>query len=384
MIREFKKKFLSLFKENKLTFLHAPFIDKNDLQDIRTSILSKQVSTYGNITKKFETKLGSYLKSKYIFCTNTGTSAIHLALKAIDLRRDQEVLVSALTFVGTVNPIIYCNAIPHFCDIDLETLAIDPKKLDHYLKKIVKFKKDKPINKNTGKEIKAILITHVYGFAAKIVEIANIAKKYNIHLVEDAAEALGTKYKQKNVGTFGSVGIFSFNGNKIITTGGGGAVVTNNKNIYEKAHFLGTTAKKNNTALLSHLSCGYNYRMPSLNAALGISQLRKIKKILKQKKKLHNFYMNQLKCFDEIILFNKIKNTQPNYWLNTIIFKTLKKKKILELIKYFKKNKIETRPTWELMNTLKYMKKYPRMKDLKNSKYIQSKTMVIPSGDHVI
>lgn len=381
---KFKQVFLSLFKKNKLTFLHEPFVDKSDLKEVKISIKSKQLSTYGNITKKFERKLGLYLNSKYIFCTNTGTSAIHLALKAIDLKKSQEVLVSALTFVGTVNPIIYCNATPHFCDIDLDTLAIDPRKLDIYLQKIVEFKKGKPINRITKKEIKAILVTHVYGFAANIIEISYVAKKYNICLIEDAAEALGTKYKNKNVGTFGSIGIFSFNGNKIITTGGGGAIVTNNKKIYEKISSLGTTAKKKKTLILSHTSCGFNYRMPSLNAALGISQLKKINKIIKQKEKLHNFYIDKFKNLNDIIFVKKKSNTFPNYWLNTIIFKKLKKKDILNLIKYFNKNKIQVRPTWELMNNLKYMKKYPRMKNLKNSEYIQSKTIVIPSGDKVL
>ena len=228
-----KKNLLNLKKKIKFpNDLHKPSIDKNDLIFLKQTIQKSEVSTYGRYSKQFETKIGSYLNTKNVISTVNGTSALEIILSYLNINNDHEILVQSFTFVASVNPIIHAGASPHFIDISKETLGADPEKLDKYLSSS-KFKKKNGylINKITNKRLKAIIITHSYGYPANIEKIFKIAKKFKLVLIEDAAETLGTKYKDKKLGTYGDFSILSFNGNKTITTGGGGIIISKKKRI---------------------------------------------------------------------------------------------------------------------------------------------------------
>lgn len=364
-----------IYKKKKIE-LHPPFLDKSDLDSVRNSIKKKQISTYGNITEKFEKKIKQITKAKYVIAVNSGTSALHLAIIAADIKKDQEILVPSLNFIASINAIIYNNSIPHFIETDFE-LGIDCKKLDEYLSRTTYLKNKTCYNKNSKREIKGIIPTHVFGHIGDMDSLKRISKKYNLIIIEDASEALGSYYKKKHAGTFGLAGVLSFNGNKIITTGAGGAVLTNSKKLAEKVKFTSTTSKKFKGYYTVHDDVGYNYRMPSLNAALGITQLRKFNYIKKNKKLLHQNYK---------ILFNKMtknlefitspKNSSSNFWLNAIKLKNCNLKKILEISK---KSEIQIRPMWSLASNGKKYKNFPRMK-LNVSKKLSNSILCIPSG----
>ncbi len=372
LIKKSKKK----FNGNKF-FLHEPYITNSDKKSLKKSLDTNEVSTYGKYTNIFENKLKKYLKSKNLICLINGTSALHLSLKVFNINKNHEVFVSAMTYISTVNAIRYCDAKPHFFDIDVNTLSIDLKKFEKYLKNSTILKNNRCINIKTGKQIKALIVTHVNGLTCKIDILRKILKKNNILLIEDAAEALGCFYKGKALGTFGDAGILSFNGNKIITTGGGGAIILNSKKMLKYAYHLSNNAKIKKKNDIIHDMVGFNYRMPSINASLGISQLQKINKYLKLKKKLHLFYKN---LFDnsDFKLLKPIKECKSNYWLNTIVINNNIKIKD-NLINLSLKNKFYVRPLWKPINELEPFKKFPKM-NLDNTIDAYNRIISLPSS----
>ena len=225
--------------------LHEPLFFGNEIKYLKETITTNLVSSVGPFVKKFEDQIKKFTKSKYAISVVNGTEALHLSLVACGVENNDEVLVPSITFAGSANAIVYSGAIPHFVDSEFETLGIDPLKLEKYLEKITIKKREFYFNKKTKRKIKAIMPVHIFGNICQIDKILKIAKKYNLVIIEDAAEALGSFYKNKHAGTFGSVGCFSFNGNKILTTGGGGAIITNNKLLAKKLKHLSTTAKIN-------------------------------------------------------------------------------------------------------------------------------------------
>ena len=364
-----------IYKKKKIE-LHPPFFFFIDLDSARNSLNKKQISTYGNITEKFEKKIKEITKAKYVIAVNSGTSALHLAIIAAGIKKNQEILVPSLNFIASTNAIIYNNSIPHFIETDFE-LGIDCKKLDEYLSKTTYLKKKTCYNKSTKREVKAIIPTHVFGHIGDMDSLKKISKKYNLIIIEDASEALGSYYKEKHAGTFGLVGVLSFNGNKIITTGAGGAVLTNSKKLAEKVRFFSTTSKKFKNYYTFHDEVGYNYRMPSLNAALGIAQLSKFNFIKKNKKTLHqNYKTSFVKMSKNLKFITSPKNSSSNFWLNAIKLNNSNLKKILEISK---KNQIQIRPMWSLVSNGKKYKNFPRMK-LNISKKLSNSILCIPSG----
>jgi perosamine synthetase len=260
--------------------------------------------------KKFEEDLGKITKVKHVLAVNSGTSALHVALLALGIQPGDEVLVPSLTFAGTANAITYCNAIPHFIDCNL---SINPLKLEAYLDKL----KNGWVYQEDKKPLpKAIIVVHLLGHPADIGTICQIAKKYGLAVIEDCAQALGTRINGRHVGTFGDVGCFSFNNNKIVTTNGGGAVITNDALLANMAHDLASTARKPHPWLIEHTQIGYNYRMGNINAALGLSQLDRLNEILEYKKQLHDKYKIHL---GHIVKFIEPSFGMSNHWLNTII-----------------------------------------------------------------
>ena len=265
--------------------LHEPLFLGNEIKYLKKTIKQNFVSTAGEYVNKFENKIKEYTKAKFAIAVVNGTQAIYISLLACGVKQNEEVLVPTLTFAGTVNAISYLGAEPHFVDSEIKNFGIDCLKLENYLKKITKFKGNKSINKRTGRIIKAIIPVHVFGHPCDIKGILKIAKKFNLVVVEDAAEALGSFYKKKHLGTFGHTGCISFNGNKIITTGGGGMVITNKKKLAKKIRHLTTTAKKKHKWEYIHDEVGYNFRMPNLNAALGLAQIEKINILIVKNKR---------------------------------------------------------------------------------------------------
>ena len=320
-----------VYKNKKTIELHPPYVGKNEITEIVKTINKKSISTYGKATTFFENKISKLTKSKYVIALNSGTSALQLSILASGVRHNEEVLVPSLNFIASVNAIIYNNAIPHFIESDIN-LGIDTVKLDKYLSSIAILKDQKCYNKFTKRFIRAIVPTHVLGHVSNMTDLVKICKKYKLILIEDASEALGSFYKKKHAGSFGVAGVLSFNGNKIITTGAGGAVITNSKKIADKVRFLSTTAKSfiNNNQV--HNEVGYNFKMPSLNAAVGIAQLNKFKNIEK-KEIINKKYEEVFNSFKNVEIIKSPKNCKSNYWLNALWVKDLDINKLLLISK---------------------------------------------------
>ncbi|MDC1053070.1 aminotransferase class I/II-fold pyridoxal phosphate-dependent enzyme [Candidatus Pelagibacter sp.] len=373
------KNIQKIFNKKKNIQLHPPYLNKNDTNALIKTLESKNISTYGTTTLKFENLIRRYTGAKYVLAVNSGTSALHLCILASGIKSGEEILIPALNFIASSNAAIYNSSIPHYIDCDFD-LSINIDKLSAYLQENTVIKKNKCINLNSGKVIKGIIPTHVFGRISKINELKKICRKFKLIMIEDSSESFGSFYRKKHAGTFGLCGALSFNGNKIITTGGGGAVLTNSKRVYEKAKYLASTSKKIINNFSKHDQCGFNYRMPSLNAALGISQLKKIKFIKKIKKENH---LNYEKVLNQKSLYTFLKDkdfvkSSSNYWLNYIVFKN-KKSLNNDFFTFFEKKKIEVRRIWSLNNTGKFYKKYPKM-DLKISKYLEKRILCLPSG----
>ena len=359
--------------------LHEPLFKGKEIKFVNDTIKKNFVSTAGEYVNKFEKKIKKFSKSKFAIAVVNGTQAIFISLKVLGVKKDDEVLVPALTFVGTVNAISYLGAHPHFIDSSWKNFGVDSVKLENYLKKNTKIKGNKCINKLTGKVIKAIIPVHIFGHPCDIEKIIKISRKFKLKVVEDAAEALGSFYKKKHLGTFGDVGCFSFNGNKIITTGGGGMIVTNKLELAKKIQHLTTTAKLKHKWEYIHDEVGFNFRMPSINAALGLAQFLNLKTFLKAKRKLFFKYFKALEKLEGVSLFKEPKNARSNYWLQTLILDKKSMKFKNKILKEFHKKKIFSRPTWKLISDLKPYKNCKKMK-LEGSREIYKRIINLPSS----
>ena len=373
---ELKKKH---FKKNNLK-LHEPVFSKNTFRHIHNCIKSTFVSPNGKYNELLERKLRKITNSKFVICLNSGTSALFLSLKSIGIVKNDEVLLPSLTFVSTANAVLYNNAIPHFVDSSEQTLAIDPILLEKYLKEISIIRNGKLINKKTKRHIKCLICVHVFGNSAEITKIRNVCKKYNLLLIEDAAEALNSYYKDKHLGTYGKVGILSFNGNKIITSGSGGAILTNDKKIFNYCNHIASNAKINDKWEYKHDMIGYNLKMANINAALAFAQILDLNKIQKGKNKLMIKYKNFFKKYNlKVELITPIKNSKSNNWLISIRLKNEMSKKKNKVLNFLWKNKIYARPLWIPLHKLKHLNKFPRS-HLNNTNKLYERVISLPSG----
>ncbi len=369
----------------KKLFLHEPTLSRLELKAVNDCIKTGVVSSSGKQVELFEKKLSKFTKSKYAIAIINGTSALHISLLLCGVKEKDEVLVPSLTFVATANAIRYCNAIPHFIDSREYDLGVDAEKLFKYLKKNTIKKNGKCFNKKTNRFITAIIPVYVFGHPYDIPGIKKIARHFNLKIIEDATEALGTKFKGKHAGTFGDLGVLSFNGNKIITTGGGGAILTNNKRFAEKAKHLSSTAKlktKNHWDYV-HDDIGYNYKLPSLNAALGLAQMKKLNKLIFKKRKLFKKYQKEFEKDLNFKIMKEPSNSKSNYWLQTLFLKKPDKNLLNKILKFNNDKRYRIRPVWKLLNTLKPYKSFPKM-DLSCSKKISYKTINLPSSSFLI
>ena len=376
MFNEFINFTRGIYGTKKNIPLHEPKFFGNEKKYLNQCIDTTFVSSVGKFIDKFEKKIVKYTGAKYAVATTNGTSALHISLILAGVEQNDEVITQPLNFVASCNAISYCNAKPIFVDVDRDTMGLSPSALSSFLEKNTKIKNKKCINKKTKKIIKACVPMHSYGHPCRIDEIKKILKKYHIFLIEDAAESLGSFYKKKHTGTFGKLGIISFNGNKIVTAGGGGCIITNDKILAKKAKHLTTTAKIPHKWNFNHDMIGYNYRMPNLNAALLIAQLENLNFFLRNKRELAKKYQAFFKD-TEFIFFKEPKNSKSNYWLNSIILKNKKNKD--QFLEETNSNAIMTRPIWILMNRLP-MFKNAQYSDLKNSKWLFERVVNIPSS----
>ena len=368
---------------SKRHFLHEPKFSNKEILYTSRTIRENFVSSAGKYVNEFENKIKNFTKAKYAIAVASGTQALFISLKTCGVQKNDEVLVPALTFVATANVVCYLHAKPHFIDSNISDFGVDCKKLDKYLSKICFIKNNRCFNKITGNIIKAIIPVHVFGHPCRIDEVIKLSKKFKLQVIEDATEALGSFYKKKHLGTYGKTGCLSFNGNKIITTGAGGMVLTNDKYLAYKIKHLTTTAKLKDEWEYVHDEIGYNFRMPNLNAALGLAQLEKIKEFVKAKRKLYRKYFNSFKNLKNVHLFEEPKYAVSNYWLQTLILDKKSARLKNKILKDLHANSIYCRPAWKLLVFLKPYKQYQKM-DLSGSIEIYKRAVNIPSSQSLI
>ena len=356
--------------------LHAPIFIGNEKKYLNECIDSTFISSTGKFVDKLEEKIADYTNAKYAIATSSGTSALHTSLLLADVGENNEVITQPITFVATCNVINYCKAHPIFIDVDRETMGLSPSALKLFLKENAIIKNQQCMNIKTGRVIKACMPMHTYGHACRIDEIKEICDEYFLFLIEDAAESVGSTYKEKHTGTFGHLGAMSFNGNKIISAGGGGCIVTNDIALAKKAKHLTTTAKVPHEWDFIHDMVGYNYRMPNINAALLVAQFENLDSFINSKRMLADKYETFFKS-SGYIFFKEPKECKSNYWLNTIILKDKAQRD--EFLKSTNSNGIMTRPVWTLMNRLQ-MFKDAQCDDLSNSEWLGDRVVNLPSS----
>ena len=367
----------TIYNTKEFIPLHEPRFIGNEKKYLNECIDSTFVSSVGKYVDMFEEKFAKYVGSKYAVATVNGTSALHVGLLLTDVTRGDEVITQPLTFVATCNAISYCGAKPVFIDVDRETLGMSAKSLAEFLDKNCTIEDEQCINTTTNKTIKACVPMHTFGHSCKIDKIKEICDQWHIALVEDAAESLGSYYKGKHTGTFGRVGAFSFNGNKIITSGGGGVIVTNDERLAKRAKHLTTTAKLPHQWEYVHDMVGYNYRMPNLNAALLVAQLESLETFLTAKRDLAQKYANFFEDFTDIQFIQEIKDAKANYWLNALVCKDKKMRD--EILEYSNAKGVMMRPIWRLMSELEMFQDCQN-DGLKNAKYLSKRVVNIPSS----
>ncbi|OJW82253.1 MAG: aminotransferase DegT [Bacteroidetes bacterium 46-16] len=356
--------------------LHAPYFGGNEKKYVLDTIDSTFVSSVGAYVNRFEEMMAEITGAKYAVATTSGTTALHLALIVGGVQPGEEVISQPLTFVATANAIAHAGAIPVFVDVDRDTMGMSPVALKAFLAEHVTMQDGMAINKHSGRRIAACVPMHTFGFPLRIDEVQEICAQYNIMLIEDAAESLGSTYKGKHTGTFGQVGIFSFNGNKTVTCGGGGAIVTDDETIAKHARHLSTTAKVAHPWEFVHDEVGYNYRMPNINAALACAQLEQLPAILDNKRMLADAY-NEFFRERNISFVKGIEESSPNHWLNTIILDSIEARDAF--LQETNTQKVMTRPIWQLMNKLP-MYAASMCGSLSNAEWLEARAVNIPSS----
>ena len=374
-LNNFKKIVKDIYSEDYIP-LHRPVFIGNEVEYLQKCIESNFVSSSGKEITLFENKLADFVGAKYAVAVVNGTSALHLSLLASDVNQNCEVITQGLSFVATANAIMYCGADPVFIDVESSTGTLCPNALENFINKYCKKIDGGILNKLTGKQVKACVPMHTFGHPSNISKLTEICEYYNIILIEDAAEALGSKYKDKKIGGISHLSAFSFNGNKILTTGGGGAITTNDITIRDRIRHLSTTAKKQHPYFYHHDELGFNYRMPNLNACLGLAQIEKLPNFLEEKRSVAETYRD---FFEEsnYHFWEEDTLSRSNYWLNAVTFDSNEHRD--QFLDYTNNNNIMTRPIWDILSTLPHLKKYQN-DGLKTAKKIQNLTVNIPSS----
>jgi aminotransferase in exopolysaccharide biosynthesis len=364
------------YKTESYIPLHVPQFGGNEKKYVLETIDSTFVSSVGSFVDQFEEIMTQITHTKKAVAVVNGTAGIQVALRLVGVKSGDEVLTQALTFVATANAIAYCNAHPVFLDVDLETMGLSPKAVEKFLNEYGDLREEGCFNKKTGRKISACLPMHTFGFPVHVDELIRICNSWKIPIVEDAAESLGSQYKGKPTGSLGEVGVFSFNGNKIVTSGGGGAIVTNNIVLGAKGKYLTTTAKIPHSYEYVHDELGYNYRMPNLNAALACAQLEQLDGFLENKRTLAQEYKSFFN--DKGILFRtETSDTKANYWLMCVELENKQERDLF--LKTTNSSNVMTRPIWQLMFRLPMYKDCHKDEQL-NALFLEERIVNIPSS----
>lgn len=366
----------SLFPNKEFIPLHEPNFSGNEKKYVTETIDSTFVSSVGAFVDKFELELAAFTETKKTVSVVNGTAGLQVALKLVGVQEGDEVITQALTFVATANAIAYNHAHPVFLDVDLDTMGLSPKAVTAFLEEFGELRENGCYNKKTNRKISACVPMHTFGFPVHLHELIDVCTKWNIPIVEDAAESLGSYYHNKHTGGFGEVGVFSYNGNKILTSGGGGSIVTNHVELGVKAKHLTTTAKKPHPFEYVHDEIGFNYRMPNLNAALACAQLEQLPVFIENKRKLAHQYHN---FFQEIgVKFRtETPNTQANYWLMCVELESKTERD--QFLESTNKNGVMTRPIWQLMTDLVMYKDFQKDSQ-ENAQFLMNRIVNIPSS----
>lgn len=369
-----------LYGNQEFTPLAVPVFAGNEKQYLNECIDTTFVSSVGKFVNRFEEEMARYTGAKRAVVCVSGTNALHMSLILAGVERDDEVLTQALTFIATCNALSYIGAHPVFLDVDMSTMGLSPDAMKEWLFKNAEIRGGECWNKNSGRRIKACVPMHTFGHPVRIEEIASLCEEWNIELVEDAAESIGSLYKGRHTGTFGKVGAISFNGNKTITTGGGGMMLFNDEELGAYAKHITTQAKVPHRWEFRHDHIGYNYRMPNINAALGCAQLENLDKYVASKRKVAAEYIEFFKNVDGVDFFVEPEDTFSNYWLSAVVLKD--KDAQLDFLQQTNDNGVMTRPIWELMNRLPMFEKCEN-DGLKNTIWFADRVVNIPSSVRV-
>lgn len=360
--------------------LHEPQFAAREWEYLKDCLDSTFVSSVGAYVDRFEAALAAYAEVDHAVAVVNGTAALHVALMLVGVERDDEVLLPALTFVGTANAVGYIGAVPHFADCDATTLGLDPEKLSRHLSQIAEIQQDGTCkNRQTGRRIAAVLPVHVFGHPVDMDALSGVAAQYGLPVVEDAAESLGSRYKGRMTGGLSTVAALSFNGNKVVTTGGGGALLTNDGVLARAAKHLTTTAKQPHRWSFEHDQLGYNYRMPNLNAALGCAQLEQLTAFIAAKRRLASRYQTLFSGVDGVSVVTEPAFAESNYWLNALLLDEDKAGLRDEILERTNDAGIMTRPAWTPMHHLPMFSACPRM-DLSMTESLVRRLINIPSS----
>jgi perosamine synthetase len=332
--------------------LHEPRFSRNESKYVQECIDSTFVSSVGEFVDRFEKEIANYTGAKYAVAVVNGTAALHISLLLAGVKSEDEVLVPALSFVATANAVRYCGAKPHFVDSEEATLGMDPEALRAYLQSSTEQRDGICVNRKTGNPVRAMVPVHIFGHPCDLGGLLEVAKDFNLVMVEDAAESLGSIYHGQHTGTFGLVGTLSFNGNKTITTGGGGAILTDDLELAKRAKHLTTTAKIPHSWNYVHDEVGYNYRMPNLNAALGCAQMEQLPEFLASKRSLFERYKEAFRGIPRVRLFSEPEGSHSNYWLQTLLLDDSVAKQRDPILEATNSAGLMTRPAWTLLHKL--------------------------------
>lgn len=356
--------------------LHVPKFRGKEKEYLELCIDTTFVSSVGKFVDQFEDQMAQISGTKKSIAVVNGTAGIQVALRLVGVKTGDEVLTQALTFVATANAIIYNNAHPVFLDVDIDTMGLSPKAVSEFLEEYGELREDGCYNKKSGRRISACLPMHTFGFPVHLDELISVCAKWKIPLVEDAAESLGSEYKGQPTGSFGTLGVFSFNGNKIVTSGGGGAIVSNSIALAEKGKYLTTTAKQPHSYEYFHDELGYNYRMPNINAALACAQLEQLDIFLAEKRNIADMYANFFKT-QGINFRRELPDTKANYWLMSVELENKQERETF--LKYTNSESVMTRPIWQLMFRLPMYEHYQKDSQ-KNAIFLEERIVNIPSS----
>jgi perosamine synthetase len=363
--------------------LHEPSFNGNEWVYVKECLDSTYVSSVGKFVDRFENDLAGYTGARHAVAVVNGTAALHIALKLAGVQADDEVLIPALTFVATANAVTYCGATPHFVDSEVRTLCVDAVKLRDYLNSHTEQHAGQCVNRASGRVIRALVPMHTFGHPVDLDGMLALSRDFNLALVEDAAESLGSTYHGLHTGTFGLLGTLSFNGNKTITTGGGGAILTNDAALARRAKHLTTTAKMPHAWEYRHDEIGYNYRLPNLNAALGCAQLEQLPAMLTAKRTLFNYYQSAFAQVTGVTLMAEPEHCKSNYWLQTLLLDAVHAHHRDEVLAATNEAGYMTRPAWILMHELNPFNNCPRM-DLATAESLSQRLINIPSSSGLV